>query len=268
MIEVFEQDIKDDGRKSSKGNQLKWCTSGYWYKADYLGYEGLAECVVSALLQKSNLTDDEFVIYEPEQIKYKSVIYSGCKSKDFSNGLRIITLERLFMNQLGKGLNRGIYSIKDHKERIAYMANQVERVTGLRNFGIYLNKLFTIDAVFLNEDRHTHNISVMVDGDGNFKLCPIYDNGAALLSDTRMDYPIGADVYESIESVKAKTVCDSFEEQLELSEKLYGSNIKFHFDNSDVTRILDSISIYNDDEKSRVFDIIAEQRRKYQYLFE
>lgn len=40
--------------------------------------------------------------------------------------------------------------------------NQVERITGLKDFGVYLNKLFTIDAFFLNEDRHTHNIAVLM----------------------------------------------------------------------------------------------------------
>ena len=39
---------------------------------------------------------------------------------------------------------------------------QVERITGLKDFGIYLNKLLTIDALFVNEDRHMHNIAVLM----------------------------------------------------------------------------------------------------------
>ncbi len=35
MVELFENEIMDTGRKSSKGNQLKWCRDGVWYKADY-----------------------------------------------------------------------------------------------------------------------------------------------------------------------------------------------------------------------------------------
>lgn len=42
MIELFEREIVDDSRQSSKGNQLKWENNGIWYKADYAGYEGLA----------------------------------------------------------------------------------------------------------------------------------------------------------------------------------------------------------------------------------
>ena len=74
MIELFEQDRKTENRQSSKGNQLKWENNNIWYKADYTGYEGLAECVISRLLTYSNLNSNEFVLYNPEEIKYKSHI--------------------------------------------------------------------------------------------------------------------------------------------------------------------------------------------------
>lgn len=54
---------------------------------------------------------------------------------------------------------------------------------GLQEFGKYMNKLLTIDAFFLNEDRHMHNIAVLMNGDGEFDYCPIFDNGAGLLAD-------------------------------------------------------------------------------------
>ena len=37
MIELFEKDLRTNTWQSSKGNQLKWETNGFWYKADYLG---------------------------------------------------------------------------------------------------------------------------------------------------------------------------------------------------------------------------------------
>ena len=55
LIELFECDIKTENRQSSKGNQLKWLNKNIWYKADYTGYEGLSEYIVSRLLQKSSL---------------------------------------------------------------------------------------------------------------------------------------------------------------------------------------------------------------------
>lgn len=34
---------------TSKGDQLKWKIDDRWYKADYMGYEGLSEVLVSDL---------------------------------------------------------------------------------------------------------------------------------------------------------------------------------------------------------------------------
>ena len=76
MVELFKQNIRTNIRQSSKGNQLKWENEGTWYKADYTGYEGLAEYVISHLLKYTNLNEDEYVLYEPEQIKYKRQIYN------------------------------------------------------------------------------------------------------------------------------------------------------------------------------------------------
>ena len=95
MIELFSSNLYGENRKSSKGNQLKWEQDGVWYKADNLGYEGLSEYMVSNLLKHSSLDDDEFVIYEPEEILYKTVSYNGCRSKDFSEGWQVITQRRI-----------------------------------------------------------------------------------------------------------------------------------------------------------------------------
>ena len=96
MVELFEQNIRTNERQSSKGNQLKWENEGIWYKADYTGYEGLAEYMISHLLKKSTLAEDEFVCYDLEKIKYGTVIYNGVKSKNFlKEDWQIITLERL-----------------------------------------------------------------------------------------------------------------------------------------------------------------------------
>lgn len=169
MIELFEQNIRTNDRQSSKGNQLKWENEGIWYKADYTGYEGLAEYMISHLLKKSTLTENEFVCYNLEKIKYGTVIYNGVKSKNFlSEDWQIITLERLFRNFFGESLYKSLYRIPEHKERLQFLVQQVERMTGLRNFGIYINKLLTIDAFFLNEDRHTHNIAVLMNGKGDY----------------------------------------------------------------------------------------------------
>lgn len=101
----FEQNIRTNDRQSSKGNQLKWENEGIWYKADYTGYEGLVEYMISHLLKKSSLAENEFVCYDLEEIKYGTVIYNGVKSPDFlGKGWQIVTLERLFRNFFGESL--------------------------------------------------------------------------------------------------------------------------------------------------------------------
>lgn len=267
MIALFETDKKEQDRQSSKGNQLKFERDGSWYKADYLGYEGLAEYVVSKLLGFSSLRQDEYVDYEPEQIEYNGNIYNGCKSKDFTGGRQLITLERLFKQFTGQGLNKIIYSITDHSARLKRIVDEVERITGLKDFGIYMSKMLTVDAFFLNDDRHTHNIAVMVDNRQKFKLAPIFDNAAGLLSDTMMDYPLSKDHIMLIDTAKAKTFCDSFDEQLDIAEDLYGSHIKFSFSYKDVENIVNGADIYNAEIRKRVIDIVMQMRRKYEYMF-
>ena len=67
MIVLSEKNIFLENRQSSKGNQLKGRLDGRWYKADYLGYEGLAEYMVSGLLKKTSLGNDEFIDYKTEK---------------------------------------------------------------------------------------------------------------------------------------------------------------------------------------------------------
>ncbi len=268
MIKLFDEDIKIANRKSSKGNQLKFERDGIWYKADNLGYEGLSECVTSALLRCSSLSDEEFTGYDYETIEYNEVLYKGCKSSDFTGGWMLITLERLFSQTYGASLNKLIYSTADHTERLKTLVEQTERITGLQDFGKYMNKLLTIDALFLNEDRHTHNIAVLMNDRRQFRLCPIFDNGGALLSDTSMEYPLGGDVFELMSRANSKTFTDSFEEQLEISEKLYGSNLMFGYTEHDIENAVFQPSEYSDEEKDRVMEILLQTRRRYRYLFD
>lgn len=270
MIELFEQNIKTNDRQSSKGNQLKWENDGIWYKADYTGYEGLTEYVISELIKLSNLKENEYILYSPVEIKYKSNVYTGAASKDFlEEGFEIVTLERLFKTYYGRSLNNAIWTLREPKDRLSFIVSSVEAITGLKDFGKYMNKLLTIDAFFLNEDRHTHNIAVLKNSNNEFKICPIFDNGAGLLSDTTMDYPLGEDIYKLIDSVKGKTISLNLEEQMEVSEDLFGMNLKFEFSKKNVEEILsrDEALIYSEEIRNRVKKVLFEQMRRYPYLF-
>ena len=270
MVELFENEIMDTGRKSSKGNQLKWCRDGVWYKADYAGYEGLSEYMISHLLKKSSLLEDEYLLYDPERVKYKKAYMNGVKSLDMLyDDWQIITLERLFLSIYGKGLNSMIYSEKDPEKRLELIVTQTERITGIEGFGTYMSKMLTIDSFFLNEDRHTHNIAIFADSGGRYSFCPIFDQGAGLLSDTTLDYPMDSDVYECIEQAKPKTFCDDFDLQLDIAEKMYGNSLNFYFSKKDVDELLDAVpeGMYGSDVIERVRTVLYYQMRKYGYLF-
>ncbi len=269
MIELFEQNYKEFTRHSSKGNQLKWENNGIWYKADFTGYEGLAEFVVSELLKFSTLDDKEFVTYDIEEIKYKRKIYLGARSKNFlDSDYQIITIERLFKNRYKKSLSDSLWNIDSPEARLKFICHQVINMTGLQEFGEYMSKLLTIDALFKNEDRHLHNVAVLMNSNEEFKLCPIFDNGASLLSDITTDYPLGENIYVLLDEAKSKTISFNFDEEIEAAEKLYGNNIKFYFTHRDVEDILNRVNQYDEDIKNRVKDIIFYQMLKYQYLFD
>lgn len=268
MVELFKQNIRTNIRQSSKGNQLKWENEGTWYKADYTGYEGLAEYVISHLLKYTNLNEDEYVLYEPEQIKYKRQIYNGVRSRTFIDGdWQIITLERLFKNVYNESLTSVLWHMSDVKERLVFLVNAIKNITGLNNWGEYICRLFTIDAFFLNEDRHMHNIAVLMNGKGDYKYCPVFDNGAGLLSDTTMDYPMEQDIYQMISEVKSKSVSQNFDEQLDVAENLYGQNLQFLFTKKNVSDIVNNADMYPPEERKRVELIIYSQMNKYKYLF-
>ena len=102
---------------------------------------------------------------------------------------------------------------------------------------------------------------------GEYHYCPMFDHGGALLSDTTLDYPVTGDVYTLIESAKPKTFCDSFEEQLDIAEELYGQPIQFSFNSNDIDRLLREEQYYSEDRKARIGTILRWQKHRYQYLF-
>lgn len=269
MIELFDTNIYELNRTSSKGNQMKWRRDEYWYKADYCGYEGLSEIVVSKLLQYSNIDSSLIVDYDVEEIKYKNQTFLGCKSKNFLlEGEELITLERLYKNVYGRSFYEDVYRIEEIKERAKFIVEETVKLTNIKDFDKYLSILLTVDALFLNEDRHLHNIAVIVNKNNEFRVCPIFDNGAGLLSDCKLDYPMDSNLLDMMKEVNAKTICTNFDEQLEVIVSVYGKQVRFTFNRNKIQDILDSIHEYDVDTKERVKNILFEQIRKYQYLFD
>lgn len=249
---------------SSKGNQLKWFDGEYWYKADFLGYEALVEFLVSNLLKKTTAT--AFVDYELTQIKVENKIYTGCKSKHFlAENAELVTLARLFQSYNGVNLTDA-YADMEVEDCIRYVVEGVEKITGLQKFGEYITMLLEVDALFLNEDRHMHNIAVVRRADGSFDYCPIFDNGAGLLSDTTISFGIDRSLEECYASVEAKPFNRSFDVQLDAAESMYGIQLRHWFTMNDVLGLLDTArEYYSEDIIGRVAELMRWQIRRYSY---
>ena len=252
---------------SSKGNQLKWHIDNDWYKADYMGYEGLAEVLISSLLEKSNVP--AYVDYLPTSIIYNEKEYHGCKSENFLQAdEELITVEKLYRQYTGKGLTNELARIPDIKDRIGYMVENVIEITGLQDFGKYLAMELELDAFFLNEDRHTNNIAVIRSVEsGKFRLCPYFDHGLALFSDTTYDFGLEKTIDECMEKIEAKPFCRDFDEQMDAAEELYGVPLHLGFTTHDVVEELRKFEgIYDAEILKRVEEVLRNQIRKYQYL--
>ena len=207
---------------SSKGNQEKWQDGGRWYKLDQFGYEGLAETVTSRLLEHSNIetgTPFRFVRYRMERMNVHGRDRSGCSSEDFLQpGESIITLSHLFKRE-DLNLTDTLTRLSSDKKRIAWLAEETAAITGLAQFPQYLTLLFEVDALFLNDDRHLNNIAVLEKG-GQFDYCPIFDNGAGLLSNVQMA-PMDIDPAALIRSAKARPFNTTFNRQVIHARNLY-----------------------------------------------
>ncbi len=252
---------------SSKGNQQKWYTDGKWYKADHMGYEGLCEAVISALLSKSNVKN--YTSYSLVIIEHNNTKSNGCFSTDFKEADEsIITLEHLHRAYTGKSLAKALSEIPRIDERINYTVNFIEKHTNLKNVGDYITMMLELDAFFLNEDRHTNNIAfIRNEKTKEFRFCPYFDFGLSLLSDIN-DYPEDEDIVKQMRKIQAKPFSDNFDEQLEAANSLYGDKIKFDFVSSDIIDITEKCKeYYNASTIKRVQDILHLQKRKYAYMF-
>ena len=210
---------------SSKGNQEKWCENNIWYKLDQFGYESLAETLISKLLEQSNIESDtpfRFVRYDITKVIAHGLERVCCTSSNFlKQNQEIITLNRLLTSEEGKPLKKVLGELKSDVQRIKYLAEKTAEITGLTQFGKYLSVLFEIDALFLNTDRHLNNIAVLYEN-GKFDYCPIFDNGAGLLSDM-VTMRTDIEPLAFIESSVSSPFKMSFTRQVSTSRRLFGS---------------------------------------------
>ena len=210
---------------SSKGNQEKWLENGRWYKLDKFGYEALAETLISGLLERSGLersTKFQFVRYRMERICVHGRERTGCSSENFLEpGRSIVTLSHLLRRLEAEPLSALLSRLPSDRKRVAFLAERTAELTGLSDFPEYLALLFELDARFLNDDRHLNNIAVL-EKNGKYDYCPIFDNGAGLLSNV-MTAPLEISPKAFLPAMRASPFQMSFSRQLHTVQSLYGA---------------------------------------------
>lgn len=213
---------------SSKGNQEKWLDSGRWYKLDQFGYEALAETFTSMLLERSNIEQDtpfRFARYRMERLHVHGHDRTGCSSENFLQpGQSIVTISHLFHQYLGHSLKEELQRLSSDKKRIAYLAEETAAITGLQEFPEYLTLLFEIDSLVLNDDRHLNNIAV-IEQNGKYDYCPVFDQGAGLLSNVQFS-PMDIMPAALIRELRARPFNTTFNRQLHTAQGLYGKQLE------------------------------------------
>lgn len=252
MAEVKEYNIDKSfavlAKTDGLGSQPKFFKDNYWYKYNQVGNEGLAESMVSDLLECSNIKD--FVSYEYCKINGKY----GCRSKNFlKKGEQLITFEKICYNVYGESLSNKIRTFETAEGRFAFLTEFIKKETGL-DCTRYLQNIFALDMLILNPDRHFNNLAIILKADGTFREAPIFDNGQGLLQNFSITPPLSTE--EEIErNLVAGTISGSFEKQVQVS----GSYLQIDYE-----KVMEKLSHY---PKSIAKECLLKQLAKYEKDF-
>lgn len=234
---------------SSKGTQDKYRKDDFWYKEDKLGNEGYIEYLISLVLKYSTMSESDYASYEYGKINNKN----GCRSKDFSKGVyQFYSLERLHKNITGIGLTERTRLLDTPEVRKDYVLEFFNKYYNI-DLSNYFSKIFFIDLISLNEDRHFNNLGVLVDR-GNYIEAPIFDNGLSLLNGN-----ISVKSNLSIEENIKRVVSRPFSGSPKVQYDLFRGNFKV-----DYLGLLNELSM---EKESFTLDVLRHNLLKYKNLF-
>ncbi len=257
---------------SSKGNQEKWKDGELWYKLDHFGYEALAETLTSIILEESNIekeTPFRFVRYEMSSVIAHGRERTCCISHHFLNEFQsLITVNTLIKKKYGVPIIESLKKLPSCKKRILYLADAVKECSGLDAFPEYLTLLFEIDSLIVNDDRHLNNIAVLEEN-GKYAYCPVFDNGAGLLSNMMI---LRADIEPKalIRSLKAEPFGMTFNRTIKTVRDMFGKVLQIpFFSKSDIYDRLSPLLVYYPERdrsiiSDRVIECISERQLQYQ----
>lgn len=233
---------------SSKGTQLKYYQDGFWYKKNMMGYEGKAEALVSKILECSNILS---------YVKYEECLINGnpgCKSPDFLiDNETNMSFQRLHDIQGLGQISAHIRKYDIVEDRIEYVKDFIFETVNI-DINDYLSTLTNLCMLTLNDDCHFNNMSLIFSGN-ECRPAPIFDNGAALLSNFNK-YP----AYDSIEENIAKVAGAPFSVNLEKQASILGNNIKIDY--------LKLENLLKDEPEHRALTVLKMQLEKYKNIFQ
>ena len=233
---------------SSTGTQIKYFYENKWYKQNKIGYEGSAEVLVSKVLSCSNLK--EYVTYKKCCINGKKGCYSENFLKDNENYL---SLQRLYYLYYNRELVDSVRVIEHVNDKIQYVISFVKESIGL-DIREYLGKMFTLDMLILNTDRHFNNFGFISDKSANeYKMAPVFDNGNSLLSNIG-EFPFEDSLEENIE----KVIGQPFSANLEIQAMESGFGLKINYQK--LYKILEK------EPKSRALEVLKYQLKRYEKI--
>lgn len=217
-IEVFQVSDRRPIRlgSSSKGNQDKYYEDGYWYKRDSVGYEGVAEVLVSRLIRLTN-ANLVLVDYEPVWIQTKLTSTLGCKSASFLSKHELEwSFARVLENDLQmhyrcRGFPQGEQLLKKALECFNYFINPQKLID-------QLSCLLQLDRLVINVDRHLHNIVLLQHEDGSVDIVS-FDYGDSLAADVTYDFDAELTYTQCVAKACARPFSSSFTTQCDMLAK-------------------------------------------------
>ena len=232
-------DLLDFSRVATTGgHQIKFLSGNSFVKKDTMGYEALAEVLVSELESRIVNENFKFVDYSFCRILDNGRYFNACFSESFlsedDNFIPIYTL-------IKENISVSDFNKLTSMSGINFVNQLIEYITQITNINIseitdWLSCMVKLDYLILNEDRHLGNFGVILNN-RRFKLAPLFDHGLSLLSDTSK-YLMNLGT-ELIKRVKARPFNSSFKKQIryfENSEKLKIKDAEFFFNNIDVDK--------------------------------
>ena len=169
----------------ASGSQRKWFIDGAYYKADTKYHEGLAECISSRIMTRSNI--GRHFIYRPELLLIENEKIPGCKSPNGLNDDERLVDTHFLLSQH----DVYHYTFKEISANptkyIREYINIIEKITAL-TFDKYLTRILEMDELTLNEDRSLKNIAVIrrkMEDEYEYTLAPVFDNGRCFALEDR-----------------------------------------------------------------------------------